>query len=69
MIATAPYLVQDSLTKTAPHHASIEALWKTECQKPASMGIYPFVDGDCQDFEEVFAELTKLNLHDPYDPD
>jgi hypothetical protein len=33
----APYLVADAMTKIAPHHSSIEALWKTKWQKPVRL--------------------------------
>jgi hypothetical protein len=33
----APYFVANAMTKIAPHHSSIEALWKTKWQKPVRL--------------------------------
>jgi hypothetical protein len=33
----APYFVADAMTKIAPHHSSIETLWKMKWQKPVRL--------------------------------
>jgi hypothetical protein len=47
------------------HHDSVSALWSKKWRGPCAAGIYPFVDGDVEDFDPIFAELTKLSGDDP----
>lgn len=54
------------------HHDSVSALWSEKWRPPCSAGIYPFTDGNVQDFDPVFAELIRISDDDPgilYRPD
>ncbi|KAJ6013214.1 hypothetical protein N7540_007805 [Penicillium herquei] len=54
-----------------PHHTSISALWNSKWKGLATMGIYPFVDGKVEDFQEIFNALIEVSgdsysvLYDP----
>ena len=59
-------------SNTFQHHQSVSALWRKKWRTPASMGVYPFVDGKVEDFDPIFEELVKISGDDPkilYDPD
>jgi hypothetical protein len=47
------------------HHDSISALWSRKWRGPCAAGIYPFVDGDVNDFDPIFATLVSENDDDP----
>ena len=71
---TQSFHVQSTIndSKTFPYHESVSSLWQQKWRKPASMGIYPFVDGKVEDFDPIFEELRKTSNDDPsilYDPD
>ncbi len=54
------------------HHDSVSALWSHKWRVPCAAGIYPFTDGRVEDFDPVFAELSKISADDPailYRPD
>jgi len=54
------------------HHDSVSALWSQKWRAPCSAGIYPFTDGRVEDFDPIFAELSKISADDPailYRPD
>ncbi|KAH8886153.1 alpha/beta-hydrolase [Thozetella sp. PMI_491] len=70
----APYYVQSTVDDPAtfPYHSSVSAIWEKKWQKPASMGIYPFVDGKEEDFRAAFSTLVKAsddNYSIFYNPD
>ncbi|CAI7649497.1 hypothetical protein N7533_008438 [Penicillium manginii] len=69
MAATSKFWARESFDKLAPHHTSIQALWEGKWRAPCAMGIYPFPDGDIQDFDQVFKKLIEMNMREPYDPD
>jgi hypothetical protein len=46
------------------HHDSVSALWSKKWRGPCAAGIYPFVDGDVEDFDPIFAELVSLSGDD-----
>jgi hypothetical protein len=46
------------------HHDSVSALWSKKWRGPCTAGIYPFVDGDVEDFDPIFAELVSLSGDD-----
>lgn len=68
------YHVQSSVDN--PHafaqHDSVSALWNLKWKQLASMGVYPFHDGNVEDFELIFQSLI-LTSNDDYsvfsDPD
>ena len=62
-----PYRIGDAINSKFPHHESLQALWNTKWKKPASMAIYPFMDGDVTDFEPIFAKIG--DMRPPYDFD
>ncbi|MFD4542702.1 alpha/beta hydrolase family protein [Streptomyces bauhiniae] len=47
------------------HHQSVSALWSQKWRISCAAGIYPFVDGNVQDFDPVFAELENISGNDP----
>ncbi|MBS2533344.1 alpha/beta hydrolase [Catenulispora sp. NF23] len=54
------------------HHESVSALWSQKWHQPCAAGIYPFGDGQLEDFEPIFAELRAVSGDDPgilYRPD
>ena len=54
------------------HHDSVSALWSRKWRAPCAAGIYPFADGRVEDFDPIFAELSKISDDDPailYRPD
>jgi hypothetical protein len=46
------------------HHDSVSALWSKKWRGPCTAGIYPFVDGDVEDFDPILAELVSLSGDD-----
>ena len=61
------YRIGQLLDSTFPHHESLQALWDTKWKRPATIGVYPFMDGDVKDFEPVFAKIG--HMRPPYDFD
>ncbi|WP_410573597.1 alpha/beta hydrolase family protein [Amycolatopsis sp. cmx-4-61] len=54
------------------HHDSVSALWSQRWRPPCAAGSYPFTDGRVEDFDPVFAELSRISADDPavlYRPD
>jgi pimeloyl-ACP methyl ester carboxylesterase len=47
------------------HHDSVSALWSQKWRPAAAAGIYPFIDGRVEDFDPVFAELSRIGDDDP----
>ena len=69
-----PFIVQATIDnpKAFVHHLSVSALWNKKWRWPCSMGIYPFVDGQVEDFDPIFEQLIKRSNDDVsilYDPD
>ena len=62
-----PYRLGEAIDSKFPHHESLKALWETKWRKPASMAIYPFMDGDIADFEPIFDKIG--DMRPPYDFD
>ena len=55
-----------------PYHESVSALWQNKWRTPCAHGIYPFTDGNVEDFDPIFAELVRLSGDRPdilYNPD
>jgi pimeloyl-ACP methyl ester carboxylesterase len=64
-----PFHVQASIGNPSLflHHKSLSALWENKWRKPASMaaqGVYPFVDGKFEDFQQIFETLVAENNND-----
>ncbi|CAK7568362.1 MAG: hypothetical protein SEPTF4163_006350 [Sporothrix epigloea] len=47
-----------------PHHDGIKALWETKWKFPCTHGVYPFHDGNYEDFEPIFNHLITSNTND-----
>ena len=62
-----PYRIGDAINSKFPHHESLKALWETKWKKPATIGIYPFMDGNVADFEPIFQKIG--DMRPPYDFD
>ena len=66
-IIAPPYHVQSTaaeLRSGFPYfgqHDSVSALWSQKWRMPCERGIYPFSDGNIQDFEPIFAELIRVS--------
>ena len=62
------YRIGDLLNSKFPHHESLKALWETKWRRPASFGVYPFMDSNhTEDFEPIFAKIG--HMQPPYDFD
>ncbi|KAK3331145.1 Alpha/Beta hydrolase protein [Apodospora peruviana] len=46
------------------HHDGIKALWETKWKFPCSKSVYPFHDGQYEDFEPIFDFLIRNNIND-----
>ncbi|KAG7122341.1 Heptaketide hydrolyase ayg1 like protein [Verticillium longisporum] len=47
-----------------PHHEGIKALWETKWRFPCTKSVYPFHDGQYEDFVDVFEHLIRYNIND-----
>jgi hypothetical protein len=47
------------------HHDAVSLLWTHKWRPNAAAGIYPFFDGNVEDFDPVFAELVRISGDDP----
>ena len=47
------------------YHESVSALWSQKWRPPCAAGIYPFTDGNVDDFDPIFAELVTISGDDP----
>lgn len=71
MMSSSRYHVQTTATVLRDgfpyfaHHDSVSALWSKKWRGPCAAGIYPFVDGDINDFDPIFAELASISGDDP----
>ncbi len=77
-IITPLYHVQSTATELRAgfpyfsYHESVSALWSQKWRGPCAGRIYPFTDGNVEDFDPIFAELTRRSNDDPavlYRPD
>jgi hypothetical protein len=77
-IVAPPYHVQGTAAELRTgfpyfaHHDSVSALWSQKWRKPCAHGIYPFTDGNVEDFDPIFAELVRVSDDKPdilYRPD
>ena len=77
-VVVPPYHVQ-STAKTVrdgfpyfAYHESVSALWSDKWRMPCSHGIYPFTDGQVEDFDPIFKKLADVSGDNPailYNPD
>ncbi|KAK1461022.1 hypothetical protein CMEL01_15319 [Colletotrichum melonis] len=54
----------EAFERTMPHHQGIKALWETKWKFPCTKSVYPFHDGQYEDFEPIFEHLIKNNIND-----
>ncbi|OHW90422.1 pigment biosynthesis protein ayg1 [Colletotrichum incanum] len=57
----------EAFERTMPHHQGIKALWETKWKFPCTKSVYPFHDGQYEDFEPIFEHLIKMyqnNIND-----
>ncbi|KAH8648525.1 Alpha/Beta hydrolase protein, partial [Xylariales sp. PMI_506] len=54
----------EAFERVMPHHAGIEALWETKWKFPCTKSVYPFHDGEYEDFEPIFAQLIRDGVDD-----
>ncbi|KAI5860974.1 alpha/beta-hydrolase [Durotheca rogersii] len=47
----------EAFERRMPHHDGIRALWETKWRGPCTAGVYPFHDGQLEDFAPVFQSL------------
>lgn len=47
------------------HHESVSALWAQKWRHLCTLGVYPFSEGAVEDFDPIFAELTRISNDDP----
>ncbi|KAM0325104.1 hypothetical protein ACHAQA_007643 [Verticillium albo-atrum] len=55
---------QAAFERTMPHHEGIQKLWETKWKIPCANGVYPFHDGQYEDFEGIFDHLIRYNIND-----
>ena len=70
-VASTAALVRDGFPYFA-YHESISALWRDKWRTLCAHGIYPFTDGNVEDFDPIFADLVRLSGDCPdilYRPD
>lgn len=70
-VVVPPFHVQSTAAESRdgfpyfPHHDSVSALWTQKWRPSCAAGIYPFADGEVQDFDPIFAELVRRSDDDP----
>ncbi|KAI0172974.1 alpha/beta-hydrolase [Hypoxylon sp. FL1284] len=50
------------------HHGDIGLLWETRWRDGCSRAVYPFHDGNIEDFRDIFDSLILNKIHDPTSP-
>ncbi|KAF6840706.1 pigment biosynthesis protein ayg1 [Colletotrichum plurivorum] len=59
----------EAFERKMPHHQGIKALWETKWKFPCTKSVYPFHDGQYEDFEPVFNHLIENNINDGTSPE
>ncbi|KAJ9132374.1 Esterase FrsA [Pleurostoma richardsiae] len=54
----------EAFERRMPHHDGIKALWETKWKFPCTKSVYPFHDGQYEDFEPIFDWLIENNVND-----
>lgn len=60
------WILGDKFDQVYPHLGSISALWHNKWKIPCERSLYPFHDGQYQDFAPVFERLIQKGIHDGY---
>lgn len=50
----------EAFERRMPHHDGIKALWETKWKFPCTKSVYPFHDGQFEDFEPIFNNLIEV---------
>ncbi|KAK4143537.1 esterase FrsA [Dichotomopilus funicola] len=58
----------EAFEQRMPHHNGIKELWETRWKFPCTKSLYPFHDGDYEDFAPIFAELIEKHSNDATSP-
>jgi hypothetical protein len=56
----------DRFTEDYGHRGSIKKLWEMRWHAPCLRSVYPFHDGNYEDFEPLFAQLIEKEINDPF---
>ncbi|KAK5656539.1 hypothetical protein OQA88_4518 [Cercophora sp. LCS_1] len=59
----------DAFEARMAHHDGIKALWETKWKFPCTKSVYPFHDGQFEDFEPIFEYLIQNNINDGTSPE
>ena len=51
----------EAFQRRMPHHDGIKALWETKWKFPCTKSVYPFHDGQFEDFEPIFEHLIAVS--------
>ncbi|ORY60653.1 Alpha/Beta hydrolase protein [Pseudomassariella vexata] len=54
----------EAFSRRMPHHDGIKALWETKWKFPCTKSVYPFHDGQFEDFEPIFNHLIEKDIND-----
>ncbi|TEA19915.1 Heptaketide hydrolyase ayg1 [Colletotrichum sidae] len=54
----------EAFERKMPHHQGIKALWETKWKFPCTKSVYPFHDGQYEDFKPIFEHLIKNDIND-----
>ncbi|KAF2665301.1 alpha/beta-hydrolase [Microthyrium microscopicum] len=61
------WILGDLFFKDFGHQGSVKKLWEERWKFPCTLGVYPFHDGQIDDFAPIFEHLIAKNINDPYD--
>jgi hypothetical protein len=53
---------KEAFERRMPHHDGMKALWDTKWKFPCTKSVYPFHDGEFEDFEPIFNHLIEVSL-------
>ena len=60
------WILGDKFDQVYPHLKSIDALWNKKWKFPCERSLYPFHDGQYEDFAPIFETLIRKGIHDGY---
>lgn len=60
------WILGDKFDQVYPHLGSIDNLWVKKWKFPCERSLYPFHDGQYEDFAPIFETLIKKGIHDGY---
>ncbi|KAL2810307.1 Alpha/Beta hydrolase protein [Aspergillus granulosus] len=58
------WILGEKFNTVYPHKGSIKILWETKWKLACEKSVYPFHDGNIEDFEQIFAQLIAENTND-----